>query len=90
MAITNVSYSKIGEFTVVPIADLSLLAASVNQNGDGRKGTKGGSTALGKHAGMLVLADTGSTTYRLVMALGRLPADKWQDMGVVATQYTPI
>lgn len=92
MATQNTAYTKIGEFTVVPIADLSLLAASVNQNGDGRKGVgrANGPSSLGKHAGMLVLADTGSTTYRLVMALGRLPADKWQDLGVVATQYTPI
>ena len=92
MATQNTAYTKIGEFTVVPIADLSLLTASINLNGDARKGVgrTNGPSSAGKHAGMLVLADTGSTTYRLVMALGRLPADKWQDMGVVATQYTPI
>lgn len=90
MATTNVSYTKIGEFTVVPLADLSLLAASVNLVGDGRKGTKGGSTALGKHAGMVVLADHGSGQYSMVVALGSAANSKWQNVAVPATQYTPI
>lgn len=90
MAITNVSYTKLGDFTVVPLADLSLLAASVNQNGDARKGTKGGSTSLGKSAGMVVIADHGSSQYSMVIALGGLPASKWQNVAVPATQYTPI
>lgn len=90
MSITNVSYSKIGEFTLVPLADLSLLAASVNLVGDGRKGTKGGSTSLGKHAGMIVLADHGSSQYSMVMALGAAANSKWQNVAVPATQYTPI
>lgn len=92
MATQNTAYTKNGEYTVVPLADLSLLAASVNQNGDGRKGVgrANGSTSLGKHAGMVVMADVGNGTFRFVCALGKLPADKWQDMGIVATQYTPI
>lgn len=90
MAITNVSYTKLGGFTVVPLADLSSLAASVNQNGDGRKGTKGGSTSLGKHAGMIVLADHGSSQYSMVVALGSSTSSKWQNVGTPATQYTPV
>jgi hypothetical protein len=90
MAITNVSYTKMGDFTVVPLADLSLLAASCNLNGDARKGTKGGSTALGKTAGMVLLADHGAGQFSMVVALGSAPNAKWQNVAVPATQYTPI
>ena len=92
MATQNTAYTKIGEFTVVPLADLSLLAASVNQNGDGRKGVgrTNGPSSLGKHAGMTVMVDHGSSTYSWATALGALPASKWQSSIAAATQYTPI
>lgn len=87
--IVNTGYTKLGKYTVVPVADLSSLAASVNVVGDARKGTKGGTTSLGKHAGMVVLANMGSGVYREVIALGATPAALWQTVDG-GTQYTPV
>lgn len=84
MATVNTGYTVMGPLTVVPVADLSSLAASVNKRGDTRKGAE----SLGKRAGMVVLADMGSGVYREVVALGELPADKWQTVDG-STQYTP-
>ena len=92
MAINNTGYSKVGEYTLVPLADMTNINASVNIVGDARKGVgrTTQSTSLGKRAGMMVMVDHGSTQYSLAIALGGLASSKWQSTIGIATQYTPV
>lgn len=78
-------YSKLGNLTVVPAADLVSLTSAANVRGDARVGSDG----IGKTAGMIVVRDAGGGVYSLVMALGGLPADKWQVVDG-SVQYTPV
>lgn len=74
MATINNQYTMLGKFTVVPAADVSSAASSVNLSGDTRKGKP----SLGKKAGMTILSDEGSGVYKMYIALGATPTSKWQ------------
>lgn len=65
-------YSQLGQFTLVPAADLASATARINVHGDARLG----GTGAGKQPGMLV-AVQGTNTITLYIALGAAPTDKW-------------
>lgn len=82
---TNI-YPTLGAFTLVPAADLALLTAPINVQGTGRLGGSG----LGKRAGKVVLGDPGSSAaYKMYVARGPLPADKW-DLVDGSAEVTPV
>jgi len=92
MPLLNTGYTMIGSYTVVPVADLSLLASAINTiAGDNRKG----GNSCGKAPGQVVLADMTGGVYREVVcistpdAIKAAAADKWQTVDG-STQYTPI
>ena len=82
----NTVYTKIGGYTVVPVADLSLLLAPINKSGNERLGQE----SSGKRAGTTVLADLGAGKYALCIALGSAANSLWQSCELNTTQYTPI
>ena len=82
----NIVYTSLGGYTVVPLADLSLLLAPINKVGDTRKGAE----SSGKKSGQVVVVDHGSSQYSLAFSLGAAADSKWQSCLAIATQYTPI
>lgn len=78
-------YSKLGDLTVVPSADLTSLTSAANAKSPARLGDAG----FGKRAGMVVVRDAGSGDLRLVFATGSAPADTWKVVDNSAT-YTPV
>jgi len=83
MTSTN-QYPKLGNFSIVPSADLADAAAACNAKSPGRLGD----TGFGKSAGMIVVRDAGSSDYRLVFAHGSATTDKWEVVDGSA-EYTP-
>lgn len=83
MASVN-QYSKLGDLTVVPSADLISLTSAANRKSPARLGDQG----FGKRAGMIVVRDAGGGDLRLVFATGSAPADVWKVVDNSAT-YTP-
>ena len=83
MTSTN-QYPKLGNFSIVPSADLTDATAACNAKSPGRLGD----TGFGKSAGMIVVRDAGSSDYRLVFAHGSAATDKWEVVDGSA-EYTP-
>lgn len=81
---TNI-YPLIGNFSVVPAADMSSLTAAINVKGDTRKGAP----SAGKRAGASVLVDIGDGTYKEAIALGDAANALWQ-VADGSAQYTPV
>lgn len=77
-------YTKLGDLTVVPSADLTDVDAPCNAKSPARLGDQG----FGKRAGMIVVRDAGSGDLRLVFATGSAPTDTWKVVDNSAT-YTP-
>lgn len=77
-------YPKMGNFSIVPAADLTSLTAACNVKSPGRLGDGG----FGKTAGMIVVRDAGSSDYRLVFAHGSAATDKWEVVDG-SVEYTP-
>lgn len=78
-------YPKMGHLPIVPAADLISLTSNANASGPARVGDVG----FGKHAGMLVIRDSGiGDRYSLVFATGSTPASVWLAADG-ATKYTP-
>lgn len=78
-------YSLIGNYTVVPVADLQNLVSKVNvPNGD----TRFHATGFNKSAGYKVLADLTGGVYARVVALGSKSSSIWSRVDGV--QYTPV
>ena len=78
------SYSKLGDLTVVPSADLTSAASAINARSPARLGD----TGVGKRGGMIVIRDAGGGDLRLVFATGDAPTDTWKVVDNSAT-YTP-
>lgn len=78
-------YPKLGDFTVVPAADLISLTSPANVRSPARLGDQG----FGKRAGMVVLRDAGSGDLRMVFATGDAPDAVWKVVDNSAT-YTPV
>lgn len=77
-------YTKLGQLTVVPSADLTSASSHANVRGPARVGD----TGFGKKAGMIVVRDAGAGDLRLVFATGSAPTDTWKVVDNSAT-YTP-
>lgn len=84
MPSTN-QYPKLGDFTVVPAADLISLTSAANRKSPARLGDQG----FGKKAGMRVIRDAGGGDLRIVFATGAAPSDVWKVVDNSAT-YTPV
>jgi hypothetical protein len=69
------AYDLLGHKTIIPQADLESLVSRANRNGD----TRVGGDALGKRAGMEVMAKlTSDNSLKSVIALGALSSDAWR------------
>lgn len=77
-------YSKLGDLTIVPAADLTNIASAANVKSPARTGD----TGFGKKAGMIVVRDGGSGAYSLVFATGSAPSATWKVVDNSVT-YTP-
>lgn len=78
------AYSKLGDYTIVPAADLTNISSPANIVSPARVGDAG----FGKSKGMIVIRDAGSGDYRLVQAMGSSPSSVWKVVDNSAT-YTP-
>lgn len=78
-------YTKMGNLTIVPAADLIDVTSPANVKSAARLGDAG----FGKAAGMIVVRDAGGGDYRLVFATGAEPDDVWKVVDNSAT-YTPV
>ena len=76
-------YPKLGDFPIIPAADLTSLTSAANAKSPARLGD----TGMGKRAGALAIRDS-SGSYSLVFATGSAPADVWRVVDNSAT-YTP-
>lgn len=79
------TYSRLGDYTIVPSADLTNIASAANVVSPARVGDAG----FGKRAGMIVIRDAGSGDYRLVQAMGSAANSVWKVVDNSAT-YTPV
>lgn len=80
------TYTLLGDMTIVPQADLENLVSRANRTGDRRVG----GDALGKRAGMEVLCSlTSGSTLEKVMALGPKSSDAWRVVDGSAN-FTPV
>lgn len=82
MAAVN-QYPQLGDFSIVPAADLTSATSPANVRSPARVGDPG----FGKRAGMVVIRDS-SGSYSLVFALGAGATDKWRVVDGSA-EYTP-
>lgn len=73
--------TKMGSLTVVAAADLADVDHEINVVSDARVGSDG----VGKHAGMMVLRDNGSSDYDLAIATGSAAASPWLVYGREST-----
>ena len=79
-------YSLIGNYTVVPVADLLNLVSKVNRpNGD----TRFHLTGYGKTGGVTVLADLGTGEYAKCFSVAGKSSSPWQVVDGSA-QYVPV
>lgn len=83
MSSTN-QYPKLGNFSIVPSADLTSATSAANAKSPARLGDAG----FGKQAGLIVVRDAGGGDLRLVFAHGSAATDKWEVLDGSA-EYTP-
>lgn len=66
-------YTKLGELTVIPAADLAAVGSAANKRTSGRVGDG----SIGKHAGLRAFRDNGSGDLDLCVATGSDPTAPW-------------
>ena len=67
------TYTKMGNLTIIPAADIADEDSAANTVSDARVGSDG----IGKTAGMLALRDNGGGDYDIVVATGSGKNAKW-------------
>lgn len=84
------AYTKLGNLSVIPSADLTSAASNANKARGTAVNAQDG--AIGKTEGMEAwrAGTVGTfTTYSKVVASGPNPTDVWIDLSAIGTVYTP-
>ncbi len=82
-------YNKIGNYPLIPAADLINLQSPANTKGVGNSRIGSSPYVLGKRGGMVAIRDAGSSVYAFVFATGDKTSDAWETVDG-ATTYTPL
>jgi hypothetical protein len=82
-------YTSLGNYPIIPAADLLDLQSAANRPGNGNSRVGSVPYILGKVASQFAWRDAGSSAYSLVFATGALSSSKWR-LCDGSADYTPV